>query len=281
MEYFLSINEERQGPFSLYKAGELIEAGTVDGDTLGWHRGLNVWIPVSEIPSLAAILPEVSKTVGVPIAPVSRKASPPPLLPKPEPMAVPTGPAPAEMRPARHALRRFGARMFDYSLVTSLVFLTSGFEFPQLQPGQTFNDFFHTYLEVMQQPEAVALARTQFFALICWHLLEAVLLHMFRTTPGKALFGIKVVAPDGSVLTIPRALGRSFYVYVMGVGFYTAPFILVGMIFSLIRLLTTGQAMWDQQLKIKVDCAPLGGVRIGIAVAAFVVLFVLQSLSIA
>lgn len=279
MEYFLSINDERQGPFSLYKSGEMIEAGTIDGATLAWHRGLEEWAPVAEIPSLAALLPTGSESGDVEAAPASL-AGPPP-LPSAGSGTVSTGPSSATTQSPRHPLRRFAARMFDFTLVYSLVFLTSDFEFPQLQPGQSYEEFFNTYLEFTQQPEAIAFARTQFFALICWHVLEAVCLHLFRTTPGKALLGISVESIDGSALTIPRALGRSFYVYVMGVGFYSAPFILVGMIFSLVRLLTTGQVMWDQQLKIKVDCAPLGGVRIGIAVAAFVALFVLQSLSIA
>lgn len=279
MEYFLSINDERQGPFSLYKAGEMIDAGSIDGSTLGWHRGLPEWVPVAEIPSLAALLPSENEGGDVEVAPAFNVGPPP--LPHPGPTASLPDQGSATSRLSRHPLRRFAARMFDFTLVSSLVFMTSDFEFPQLQPGQSYEEFFNTYLQIMQQPEAIALARTQFFALICWHLLEAFSLHLFRTTPGKALLGISVGSPDGSPLTIPRALGRSFYVYVMGVGFYSAPFILVGMIFSLIRLLTTGQVMWDQQLKIKVDCAPLGGVRIGIAVAAFVVLFVLQSLSIA
>jgi GYF domain 2/RDD family len=279
MEYFLSINNERQGPFSLYKAGELIEAGSIDGTTLGWHRGLVEWIPVAEIPSLAALLPTVNKSGDDALAPASTGGPPP--LPHPGPKTNWTDHDSATPRSSRHPFRRFAARMFDFTLVSSLVFMTSDFEFPQLQPGQSYEEFFNAYLQVMQQPEAITLARTQFFTLVCWHVLEAFCLHIFRTTPGKALLGISIGAADGSVLTIPRALGRSFYVYVMGVGFYSAPFILVGMIFSLIRLLTSGQAMWDQQLKIRVDCAPLGGVRIGIAVAAFVALFLLQSLSIA
>lgn len=279
MEYFLSINDERQGPFSLYKAGEMIEAGSIDGTTLAWHRGLEEWAPVAEIPSLAALLPTGNETGDIEVSPTSNTAPPP--LPSPGPGTAMPEQGPKASRSSRHPLRRFAARMFDFTLVSSLVFMTSDFEFPQLQPGQSYEEFFNAYLAIMQQPEAITLARTQFFALICWHVLEAVSLHLFRTTPGKALLGISVGSADGSALTIPRALGRSFYVYVMGVGFYSAPFILVGMIFSLIRLLTTGQVMWDQQLKIKVDCAPLGGVRIGIAVAAFLVLFVLQSLSIA
>ncbi len=279
MEYFLSINDERQGPFSLYKAGEMIEAGAIDGTTLAWHRGLEEWAPVAEIPSLAALLLTGNESGATVVTPDSNVGPPP--LPNPGPGTGMPEQVPAASRTSRHPLRRFAARMFDFTLVSSLVFMTSDFEFPQLQPGQSYEEFFKTYLEIMQQPEAITLARTQFFALICWHLLEAVSLHLFRTTPGKALLGISVEASDGSALTIPRALGRSFYVYVMGVGFYSFPFILVGLIFSLIRILTTGQVMWDQQLKIKVDCAPLGGVRIGIAVAAFLVLFVLQSLSIA
>ncbi len=130
----------------------------------------------------------------------------------------------------------------------------------------------------MQQPEAVLLARTQLIALIVWQLLEGILIHMFGTTPGKALLGIRVTQDNGSNIPIKRSIGRSFYVYVLGAGFYQFPFILIGGIFSFFRLNGTGKCLWDQHLETKVLTKPLSSGRIMLAIAAFFVLVMLQSI---
>ena len=43
-------------------------------------------------------------------------------------------------------------------------------------------------------------------------LLEPALLHLFGTTPGKAIFGIRVIDPDGGRLTYGAALDRTWLV---------------------------------------------------------------------
>jgi hypothetical protein len=49
------------------------------------------------------------------------------------------------------------------------------------------------------------------------------------------------------------------------------------MIFSFFRLITTGNCLWDQHLKTRVKHAPLGAVRIMLAIGAFFALLLLQS----
>jgi len=167
--------------------------------------------------------------------------------------------------------------MFDYTMVSVIVFQLSEFTIPQPGQGETFTDVMGRYFEEMGKPEALLFARTLFFALMGWHVLEAVLVHLFGTTPGKAIFGLKVLNLDGGRVPILHSLGRSFYVYVMGVGFYQFPFILIGMVFSFFRITTTGHCLWDQHLKTKVEHPPLGVVRIVLAICAFFVLLTLQS----
>lgn len=175
---------------------------------------------------------------------------------------------------------RFWARMFDYTAVSVAVFLLSDISIPQPQPGEAFSDAFSRYLESLQKPEAMVFARTLFLALIGWHFVEAVLVHLTGSTPGKALFGIRLQRAGGGKIPFLRSIGRSFYVYVLGVGFYQFPFIVVGMVFSFFRLTTTGLCLWDQHLETRVEVPLLSPLRIMLAIAAFFALFLFQSLKI-
>ena len=75
--------------------------------------------------------------------------------------------------------------------------------------------------------------------------IEAGLISLFGATPAKWLFGIRVVHPDGSLLTFDDALNRSFLVFVQGLGFcipFIAPFT---QLFAYRRLTKTGTTSWD------------------------------------
>jgi uncharacterized RDD family membrane protein YckC len=289
MDFFLSIDGEKQGPVSLFKVSEWIESGRIGPDTLGWHRDLDEWKPIREIPALESVVghlssasesaeadedqPEEGAGEGPPGGD-HRTAEPAPAPPPPLPSTnTLTIANPFRTRP----FTRFWSRMIDYTLVSVCVFLVSDVEFPQPQPGESFSDLFARILEVMQAPEARALARTQFLALIGWHVLEALLLHYFGTTPGKAILGVRVRSEDGGRLSIGRALGRSFYVYVMGMGLYLNPLMIIGMVFSFFRLMITGRCLWDQHLGTRVEVEPLNVVRIVLAIGALFGLLLLQS----
>jgi uncharacterized RDD family membrane protein YckC len=292
MDFYLSLGGSKAGPFSIFKVGDLLERGEVTPDTLAWHRGLDGWKPIREVASLEAVCerslaakPKESQNEDRPAPPPLPDPPRMPLPPEPFPGApLPeVGPAAAQaieradaIGPVRPFIR-FWARMFDYTLVSVMVFLLSDYVAPQPQAGEALTDFFTRYLDEMRKPEALTLATTLFFALFAWHALEAMLIHLFGATPGKALFGIRVTNADGDRPPVLLSLGRSFYVYVLGVGFYQAPFILIGMIFSFFRLITSGNCLWDQHLKTRVEHAPLGIVRIMLAIGAFFALILLQS----
>ncbi len=278
MEFYLSIGGAKQGPYSIFKVGDLLESGEITPETLAWHRELPGWIPLRDVPALEAALGRDR----------DRKPEPPPLpeVSPPHAQELAGAPLPAveafmpslertelQSRP----FLRFWARMFDYMVVSVIVFQASDLSIPQQIPGEDFAELFTRYLAEMQKPEALVLARTLFFALIGWHLIEAVLIHLFATTPGKALFGLRVTTAAGGKVPMLPSLGRSFFVYVMGVGFYQFPFIVIGMVFSFFRMTSTGKCLWDQQLKLQVENPPLSVVRIVLAICAFFALFLLQS----
>ena len=288
MDFYLSIDGSKQGPYSIFKVGDLLDSGEVTADTLAWHRDLDEWKPLREIAALEAVRErnQARKPASLPV-------SVPPLLPVPAsesliPHAREIGSSPLpQVEPAQvfssvpraqaRPFIRFWARMFDYTAVSVLIFQLSDMVIPHQGPNEGFSDLFARYMEEMQKPEALNFARTLFLSLIGWHLIEAVLVHLFGTTPGKALFGLNVKTEAGGAIPMLASLGRSFYVYVMGVGFYQFPFIFIGMIFSFFRIQSTGKCLWDQHLKTRVEARPLGGARIVLAICVFFALLLLQS----
>lgn len=276
MEFYLSIGGSKKGPYSIFKVGDLLESGEITPETLAWHRELSGWRPIQEVPALEVVFGRDR----------DRKPEPPPLPEVAPPHAEEIAGAPLpRVEPSTPVLSlgqsrpfiRFWARMFDYVVVFLIVFQALDVSIPQRAPGEGLAEFLTRYTAEMQQPEALIFARTLFFALIGWHMIEAVLIHLIATTPGKALFGLTVKTAAGEKVPLLPSLGRSFYVYVMGAGFYQFPFIVIGMVFSFFRMTSTGKCLWDQQLKLQVENSPLGLVRIVLAICAFFALFLLQS----
>ena len=286
MDFYLSIDGSKQGPYSIFKVGDLLDSGEATADTLAWHRDLEEWKPLREIAALEAVRERNQAR-----KPASLPAPPPMLVPtaetsiphaaeiggSPLPQVEPVQGAPVAAKVPVRPFIRFWARMFDYTAVSVLIFQLSDMVIPHQGPDEGFSELFARYLLEMQKPEAITFARTLFLSLIGWHLIEAVLIHLIGTTPGKALFGLSVKTEAGAAVPMPASLGRSFYVYVMGVGFYQFPFIFIGMIFSFFRIQSTGKCLWDQHLKTKVEGRPLSGVRIMLAICVFFALLLLQS----
>ncbi len=287
MEYFLALDGTKAGPFTLYRVGELIEEGRADGDTLAWHRGLDGWKPLREIPALEAlrkapVLPPelppsaIPTPIGSPVPEVRPFPPVDPLSgnPLPEVAATPAGAVVIEAaaRPG-HPFRRFWARIFDHALVTAIVAYATGYHPPQPVEGEAFLESWSRVLEAVSSPEAQLYARTLLYAMLGWHAVEAVLIYLFGTTPGKALFGIRVVNRDGGRLTPGLSFARSYYVYAAGMGFYISPLVLIGMVFGLVRLLASGRCLWDHHLGSQVEHAPIGILRIVLAIGAVFALF--------
>lgn len=104
---------------------------------------------------------------------------------------------------APYPWRRFFARGLDFSLYQllfeAILYLLLGLH-PLRAPAKTFVPLFG--------------------ALALMALLEPLLLHFFGTTPGKALFGLRVEADDGGRLSLPAARARTRGVLFSGEGLY-------------------------------------------------------------
>lgn len=297
MEFYLSIEGEKKGPFTQFKVEEMLRDGEISHKNLAWHREMDKWLPVSEIPALQGVLKREVET-DIDDEATEAPGSDQILASEPEGSepssagaeAVATLPLPGTETKRDFPRRkigiaqevkpfvRFWARTFDYMLVTGLVFFFSDIQFPEADPGMTLQDLLTRTKDLMQQPEYQMLGRLQFFAMLVWHVVESLMIHVFGTTPGKALFGIRVDTIDGRRPAIMSSLGRSFIVYLLGVGLYLFPFSLIAMTFSFFRLMATGKTMWDQNLKMVVAHPPMSFVRILVAIGAFFALITLQSL---
>ena len=55
MEYYILVNGEKQGPFSL----EQLKEKMITGETMVWHTGLAEWTQASKVSALAALLNEL------------------------------------------------------------------------------------------------------------------------------------------------------------------------------------------------------------------------------
>ncbi|MDF1815490.1 MAG: RDD family protein [Verrucomicrobiales bacterium] len=268
MEYYVALSGEKVGPLTQFKLVEMLRDGEVSADQKVWHRGMDGWLPISEVPSLKPVVKRLGDRED------EKDADPPPL---PDPVVSKKRVAVAtEVRP----LTRFWARYFDYTIVAVLVVIFSDFEMPPIDPELSIADLITRYEEIFRSGELRALAEMQFYALLMWHVIEGIMISVFGTTPGKALFGIHVVTGGGSKVPVLIGIYRSFLVYILGLGLFYFPLItFVTMALSFFRLLSHGICPWDQLLKLRVKHPPLSFGRILLAVAAFITLMTLQYLN--
>jgi uncharacterized RDD family membrane protein YckC len=160
---------------------------------------------------------------------------------------------PAVPRPPSPALgRRLFARFFDiqlfYLLCLSTVLATGGNLIPLVLNHWVF---------------AVSL--------LGYVVVEAFLIRIFGTTPGKALLGLRVLNHDGSKLDWIQSLRRSFLAVSIGVGFGHPFLVVLCLLFHWVAVRSTGSAFWDVLGNHQVQAKQLWGWR----VAPFVLLLFL------
>lgn len=112
-----------------------------------------------------------------------------------------------------HPWRRYFARFFDMSMYNILwsAFLAFAFHV-NLATRSNLGNFFDFFIAIV-----IMLA------------LEPLCLHSFGTTPGKAIFGLRIETPDGRLLSYGEGLDRTWGVIGIGMG-YNIP------IYNLVRL---------------------------------------------
>ncbi|CAN5311659.1 hypothetical protein BH23VER1_BH23VER1_16320 [soil metagenome] len=266
MDYFISSGEgDQRGPFAAYTLKGMVEEGEVSPDDLVWFRGAEAWKPLREVESLEWIVPgervdedddeEEEEDTGDEVADEARAAAGgevvPPALPR---AAVPHA---SVLAPA-HPWRRFCARAFDvylFMLVTYGIAIKAALVDPM--------DLFMPKSMLMMLLPALG-----------WALVEASLLSVVGTTPGKVLFRIRIVDASGAVGKLPvgPALKRSFMVAFFGCGLGMPIITVIALAVSYLRLKTRGGAIWDESAGTKLIFGGLSPGRILLIVGFFFVL---------
>jgi uncharacterized RDD family membrane protein YckC len=226
MQWYYSTHGQRLGPVPHAELERLIEAGTLTGDTLLWRQGMDQWKTLDDVrtrdPAMFAF-------------------TPPPPLPEPTPASAPMGgvetPAPAR-RPMRLELeesrppppevlfyagfwRRAGAFLIDsilwlfvWNILTNVVALLV---FPEMK--QINEAILAAGGPLRYQPspeEAVLVLKASGTILLIgfvWAVIyDLVFITRFSATPGKLLFGLRIVTatnkPPGFLRIVARCMAK-------------------------------------------------------------------------
>ena len=213
---------------------------------------------------LAQWLPELVPfaTRPLPLAPpVQAPALPPPVAespispwepaPQPAPFAEDSLPfALAPLQPAApatrrgwtdrkaHPWRRCFARMLDLSLIGGITWVVIGFVWGLLAPAQS-----QAFFAWMSQP--LGRLADVLLTMIVVMPGNALMLGLTGFTPGKWLFGIQVVRPDGRPIGFGAALWRELRVWVQGLALGIPLLSLVTQIAGYSWLTADGHTPWD------------------------------------
>jgi uncharacterized RDD family membrane protein YckC len=167
---------------------------------------------------------------------------------------------------APHPWRRYGARIVDLYLSGGLLLILAGSMVGLAGPDWLYN------LVV----QGGRLVQVLVLAPLSWILsapIVAVLLAKFGTTPGKLLFGLRVVPTDGIAATLPRLMKRELYMLIWGVGLGIPLISFVTMITSFETVNKGEPARWDAATGLAVEARRVAGWQlVGVIVGTVVVL---------
>lgn len=274
MSFYIAIAGEKRGPYPAYRIIDQLRGGELSPDALGWEQGMGAWLKLREIPTFAEAIERLEKPFPANPAPDFGDDPVPAVVVgrsnvAPQVAKVAGIPIAAEVRP----FTRFWARTFDYVIVSTIVVLF--FELPTISPDAPFLELMRQMTENEQFKQ---FAITNFIAMVCWHGLEGILLHVWGTTPGKAVFSIRITQADGRPVSLKTGVMRSFLAWGAGLGFGFAPVNFLGMALALLMLMLQGATLWDRVLGTRVHHQPMTVVRILVAVAGFLLLMIISSL---
>lgn len=277
MPYFIAIAGEKRGPYPAYRVIDQLRGGEISPDALGWEQGMESWKPLREIAAFAETVAALENPppAQTPAVDRDRGVGPAP-APPPHPRTTTSGPATglaalAQTRP----FARFAGRMFDYLLVMAVAWQFC--EVPPLPKDISPWDLMKNDGTIISQEALMRMAGIHYLALVIWIFVEAVLIHRWGTTPGKALLGIRVTAGDGGRLSLMPSLGRAFVVWMAGFGFGLTPFNLIGSAVGLGMLLFGGGTLWDRMFGARVPVSAMTPRRFLVAVGGFFLLLMLSS----
>jgi uncharacterized RDD family membrane protein YckC len=257
MDWYYAMGQTRFGPVPEQDLRDLVASGRLGPDTLVWCAGFEAWQALAAVPGLAELLPSGP---GSP-APADAFAE----APGGEAGTVPEERWRAQARPDEdtdpHPWLRWIARGFDSWIFS----LSIGF----VGVGAL----------ALTVPAAAAWLETM--PLLLWGavwavamvLLEAFVLSVKGTTPGKWLFGMRVALRSGGAPTFPVALRRTVLVWWRGLGLNLPVVSLITMVVAHSTLTREGETSWDRDTGLVVSHRRMSIGRALLAVVTGALLF--------
>jgi uncharacterized RDD family membrane protein YckC len=167
-----------------------------------------------------------------------------------------------------HPWRRYLARMFDILIFSSLSWLLIGFAFGAIDPdsAQAFFAMFEgRWGALVGALIGVPLACT-------W---SAIFIGLTGGTPGKWLFGVRIVDADGNPPGLFVAFEREAMVWIVGMGLALPVVSFVTLIAAYMHLDKDKITGWDERLKLSARHRPEGSLQLALGTAAVVLWVIL------
>ena len=202
--------------------------------------------------SEAEAAPERPTEAAAPVQKARPEAAPTSAISLPLPAEPPSADADLTPRP----WVRFGAKTIDLFIVSFLFGFFAKFVFP----------VHNLYL-------------ITFVSLFVWALVEPLVLSIFQTTPGRALFNTQLVYQKGQQIPLGAAYGRTLRVYIKGMGLGLPIIYLIAHVVAYLHLKEHGTTTWDQQGGFEVRHGKLSGLRITFIVLIFLTMAILYLVS--
>ncbi|MFC5050978.1 RDD family protein [Rubritalea spongiae] len=232
MNVWLIENGEKGGPFESYAVRERIESGEISADTLAWYQGAEGWVRIDTIPQFSILFAEKEDATPPPMPEEVQKS---PREELKEAIAREVAKA-----PPLHMTRRFFARIFDYLLYISLIFVCF--------QERAFDALMG---ESMMQFLGVGIA---------YVILDGLMTHLWKSSPGKFLLGLKVTDHLGLAIPLKGSVIRSLRAWILGLGMWVMmPFAIAISWFMAKRF---GYFLWDMPHRYRVLARPFSALHV-------------------
>lgn len=145
-----------------------------------------------------------------------------------------------EVNAEKHPVRRYIARVFDLSLIIALM---RAFLIMVIRIRPCSDLFIDAFIPIISYIVSIPV--------------EALWLHLWGTTPGKWLMGMKLEDPNGGKLPFRSALNREVDVLIAGYGFYVPIFVLIRLYISYRSVIRGEGTEWDYKAEIQYQNPPV------------------------
>lgn len=261
--------------------------GRIHADTLMWTAGMEAWQPYARC-SLAQSTPPSPADATVTLAPqqgphdeghtpatrnfdatdfLATISRPQLAVPADAPVLHVYADGWQDIR--AHPWRRCFARSFDTLALGLLLWFSIGIVVGTVSPP--------LYSALVAPVSSKALLSGILTSLFLMPML-AIWIGLCGTTPGKWLFGIRVLRADGYTLGFADALRREGRVFVFGMGLCVPLISMMTQLFALVKLINAGKTSWDLKAGWVVTHRPTGSWQITLYVVACITAMALVAL---